>query len=85
MQIQEGLKGLLSNRTGLVIAHRLATVRNADKIIVLSSGRIIEQGTHNDLIEYNGLYAKLYGMHYASFDDIPNQEINPEESQKAGT
>ena len=85
MQIQEGLKGLLSNRTGIVIAHRLATVRNADKIIVLSSGRIIEQGTHNSLIKDNGLYAKLYGMHYASFDDMPNPQMNPEESQKSRT
>lgn len=85
MQIQEGLKGLLSNRTGIVIAHRLATVRNADKIIVLSSGRIIEQGTHNTLIKDNGLYAKLYGMHYASFDDMPNPQMNPEESHKSST
>ena len=85
MQIQEGLKGLLSNRTGIVIAHRLATVRNADKIIVLSSGRIIEQGTHNSLIKDNGLYAKLYGMHYASFDDMRNPQMNAEESQKSRT
>ncbi len=71
-QIQIALARLLEGRTGIVIAHRLATVRNADRIIVLQDGRIVETGTHDDLIERQGLYARLYALNYASFDDIPD-------------
>ncbi len=73
MQIQKALQRLLEGRTGLVIAHRLATIRNADRIIVLQQGRIVEQGDHDTLIQNGGLYAKLYQLNYASFDDIPDE------------
>lgn len=70
MQIQTALQRLLEGRTGLVIAHRLATIRNADRILVLQQGQIIEQGDHESLIDHGGLYAQLYQLNYASFDDI---------------
>ena len=69
-QIQIALKRLLSGRTGVVIAHRLATVRKADRIIVLQGGCIVETGTHHELLQKRGLYYRLESMNYASFDDI---------------
>jgi ATP-binding cassette subfamily B protein len=75
MLIQKALERLLEGRTGLVIAHRLATVRNADRIIVLRDGEVVETGTHSELVALGGLYARLYALNYASFDDIPPEQI----------
>jgi ATP-binding cassette subfamily B protein len=75
LQIQKALAVLLKGRTGLVIAHRLATIRNADRIMVLQNGVLIESGNHDELMKLGGLYAKLYNMNYASFDDIPEELI----------
>ncbi|MCE5257168.1 MAG: ABC transporter ATP-binding protein/permease [Spirochaetaceae bacterium] len=60
--IQRGIEGLLSGRTSIVIAHRLSTIRNADKIIVLAHGKIVESGTHDELISRQGLYWNLYRL-----------------------
>ncbi|MCH9671720.1 MAG: ABC transporter ATP-binding protein/permease [Gammaproteobacteria bacterium] len=69
-QIQDALAVLLSGRTAVVIAHRLATIRKADRILVLRDGEILEQGNHTSLLAANGLYADLHKLNYASFDDI---------------
>jgi len=60
--VQEALAKLMQNRTTLVIAHRLSTIQNADQIIVLDAGVIVEQGTHQQLLAHNGLYKKLIDM-----------------------
>jgi ATP-binding cassette subfamily B protein len=68
--IQKALKVLFEGRTCIVIAHRLATIRDADRIIVLQQGRILEQGPHATLMRHkNGLYRRLYTSAHASFDD----------------
>ena len=58
--IERGLDGLMKGRTVFVIAHRLSTVRNADAILVLENGRVVERGNHNDLLELRGRYYQLY-------------------------
>jgi ATP-binding cassette subfamily B protein len=68
--VQRALDAALEGRTSLVIAHRLSTVRNADRILVLDDGRIVESGTHRDLLVRNGLYADLYRTQFLH-DDAP--------------
>jgi len=60
--VQQALENLMKNRTSIVIAHRLSTIQFADEIIVLQSGEIVERGTHNELLERNGIYRKLYDL-----------------------
>ena len=60
--VQEALERLMSKRTTIAIAHRLSTIKDADEIIVVEAGRIVERGGHDELIEKNGYYKKLYDM-----------------------
>lgn len=66
MLIQRALEELLKNRTSFVIAHRLSTIINADKLLVIDNGRIVETGTHLELLAQDGLYKKLYDMQFVS-------------------
>jgi ATP-binding cassette subfamily B multidrug efflux pump len=84
-QIQKALEILLEGRTGMVIAHRLATIRGADRIIVLQNGEKIEEGNHDELMALGGLYSKLYNMNYASFDDIPDELVAEANAKAAST
>lgn len=60
--VQQALDNLMKNRTSIVIAHRLSTIKNADLICVFHDGQIVERGTHEELLEANGIYTKLYNM-----------------------
>jgi len=62
--VQEALNRLMVGRTSLVIAHRLSTIKNADRILVLEKGKLVEDGTHEELMNKNGLYAHLYQIQY---------------------
>ena len=67
--VQRALDTALAGRTSLVIAHRLSTVRNADQILVVEGGRIVQRGTHTELLARGGLYADLYRTQFA--DEVP--------------
>ncbi len=63
--IQDALNKLMLNRTSIIIAHRLSTIRNVDRIIVMHKGRIVEEGTHEQLLDQQGIYRRLYDFQYA--------------------
>jgi ATP-binding cassette subfamily B protein len=69
--IQQALDRVLAGRTAFVIAHRLSTVKNATRILVLDQGEIVEQGTHQELLEQEGYYYKLYTLGFSGDDDAP--------------
>jgi ATP-binding cassette subfamily B protein len=64
--VQTALEGLMRQRTTLVIAHRLATVQRADRIVVLDGGRVVQQGQHHELVAADGLYARLARLQFAA-------------------
>ena len=65
-KVQEAMDRLMKDRTVLVIAHRLSTIVNADNIIVLDGGKIIETGTHEQLLGQNGIYKNLYNVQFSN-------------------
>jgi len=68
--IQESLHKIMAGRTSVVIAHRLSTIREADSIIVLHKGKLVEQGTHQELLAQHGLYAALHGLQFADAEPV---------------
>lgn len=72
LQIQKAMDHLMQGRTSFVIAHRLSTIRNADVILVMNQGNVIEKGNHNELLEQNGFYADLYNSQFTSTNNRKN-------------
>lgn len=70
IKIQEGIKHLTENRTVLAIAHRLSTIKDADQIIVLENGKIVEKGNHQELLKEDGIYAKLWKVQSGQTEDV---------------
>ena len=68
MHIQEAMVALMKNRTSLIIAHRLSTIRDADCIIVMKDGTIMESGNHDELLAKEGVYYNLYQNQFAGFE-----------------
>jgi subfamily B ATP-binding cassette protein MsbA len=88
--IQEGLQTLKRGRTTLVIAHRLSTIRNADQILVMKEGEIVERGSHRELLDLRGVYRQLYERQYKNEQDLfinPGEDFSdqPTEASDSGT
>ncbi|MFB6096644.1 MAG: ABC transporter ATP-binding protein [Haloferacaceae archaeon] len=82
MLIQRSLDRLTEDRTTFAIAHRLSTIKDADQILVLEDGRIVERGSHDDLLDRDGLYAHLWGVQAGEIEDLPEEFV--ERAQKRG-
>ena len=67
--VQRAMDKLTKGRTSFIIAHRLSTIKNADMILVMNEGDIIEQGTHDELLEKNGFYANLYNSQFEEVEE----------------
>jgi ATP-binding cassette subfamily B protein len=85
MLIQRSLDRLTDDRTTFAIAHRLSTIKDADKIVVLEGGTIAESGTHDELIENDGLYAHLWGVQAGEIDELPQEFIDRAARRQAQT
>ncbi|MEZ3115492.1 ABC transporter ATP-binding protein [Halobaculum sp. MBLA0147] len=83
--IQRSLDRLAADRTTFVIAHRLSTIRDADTVLVLEDGQIVERGTHDDLLAEDGLYAKLWGVQAGEIESLPSEFLDRARERRAET
>ena len=83
--IQRSLDRLTAERTTLAIAHRLLTIKNADTILVLEDGRVVERGNHDELLAADGLYANLWGVQAGEIEDLPEAFVERATGQAAGS
>jgi ATP-binding cassette subfamily B protein len=83
-RLQHALEELLEGRTALIIAHRLSTIRRADRIVVFHKGRIVEQGSHDELLAARGLYAKLHALQFARESHGPSASLPPPQPAATG-
>jgi ATP-binding cassette subfamily B protein len=83
MLIQRSLDRLTADRTTFAIAHRLSTIKDADQIVVVEGGRVVERGTHDDLIDDDGLYAHLWGVQAGEIDELPDEFVERAAERRA--
>ncbi|WP_276254744.1 ABC transporter ATP-binding protein [Halomontanus rarus] len=85
MLIQRSIDRLTEDRTTFAIAHRLSTIKDADQIVVLEGGEIVERGSHDELLENDGLYAHLWGVQAGEIDELPQEFIERAQRRQART
>ena len=83
MLIQRSLDRLTADRTTFAIAHRLSTIKDADQIVVVEGGRVVERGTHEELIDDDGLYAHLWGVQAGEIDELPDEFVERAAERRA--
>jgi ATP-binding cassette subfamily B protein len=83
--IQRSLDRLAADRTTFVIAHRLSTIRDADTILVLEGGQVVERGEHGELLAEDGLYAKLWGVQAGEIESLPGEFLDKARERRAET
>merc|ERR1712227_623853 len=81
-KIMESLESATENKSLLVIAHRLSTIVNSDKIVVIDRGQAVEQGTHDELLQLNGQYAKMWNTQMSQVDVSPKRESEADLKRK---
>ena len=85
MLIQRSLDALAADRTTFAIAHRLSTIKDADNILVLEDGEIVERGRHEELLDNNGLYSHLWGVQAGEIEKLPQEFIERAARRQAQT
>jgi len=85
MLIQRSLDELTADRTTFAIAHRLSTIKDADTILVLEDGRVVERGSHDDLLARDGLYANLWAVQAGEIDELPEEFVQRAIRRRAQT
>jgi ATP-binding cassette subfamily B protein len=85
MLIQRSLDRLTEDRTTFAIAHRLSTIKDADGIVVLDDGRVVERGTHEELLAEDGLYANLWGVQAGEIENLPDEFVERASRRQAQT
>ncbi len=85
MLIQRSIDDLAEDRTTFAIAHRLSTIKDADQVLVLEGGEIVERGTHDELLANGGLYSHLWGVQAGEIDELPEEFIERAQRRQART
>ncbi|MER3486726.1 MAG: hypothetical protein C4345_12885, partial [Chloroflexota bacterium] len=83
-QIEAALRRVMAGKTTFIVSHRVSSVRRADEILVLEKGRIVERGTHDELVRRGGIYARIYALQLRDQEELTRQRMRQPEIVQAG-